>query len=205
MTKEQELVKHIRDHLKEHGFRLILGRGKKVNVGDARCEGYFSVGDTKKERQIRVAKAGETWIYVLAHEYCHFLQWLETPQRTLDSQDNAQHIVHCVSVGQVDPKWKQSLIRWAFRVVAENERDCERRTVRLLEEWSIPFNKDMYIKKANLYVYLHHMWREYHFLKTKFNVYKSNKILDILPNNFKAQSHIVVPKAVRRELDRAFA
>ncbi len=49
------------------------------------------------------------------------------------------------------------------------------------------------------------MWREYHFLKTKFNVYKSNKILDILPNNFKAQSHIVVPKAVRRELDRAFA
>ena len=205
MTKETEFVKHIRKHLKEYGFSLIFGTGRRVNVGGARCEGYFNYGKTKKERRIVVARKSQTWLYVLAHEYCHFLQWLEYPSWYSNKFDISQDIVNNVSVGFINKKWSKKQIRNAFLLVAYNERDCERRTVKLLQKWGIPFNKDIYIKKANLYVYLHHMWMNSHSLKTKFDVYKSAKLLNMLAGNFKVKSHLVVPKPVKELLNRAFS
>jgi hypothetical protein len=205
MTKETEFVKHIRKHLKEYGFSLIFGTGRRVNVGGARCEGYFNYGKTKKERRIVVARKSQTWLYVLAHEYCHFLQWLEYPTWYSNKFDISQDIVNNVSVGFINKKWSKKQIRNAFLLVAYNERDCERRTVKLLQKWGIPFNKDIYIKKANLYVYLHHMWMNSHSLKTKFDVYKSAKLLNMLAGNFKVKSHLVVPKPVKELLNRAFS
>ena len=205
MTKETEFVKHIRKHLEEYGFSLIFGRGRRVNVGKARCEGYFNHGRTKKERKIVVASKSNTRLSVLAHEYCHFMQWLDQPEHYGKKLDDAQNIVNNVSVGVVDSSWTTKQIKNAFRLVAENERDCERRTVKLLQKWGIPFNKDIYIKKANLYVYLHHMWMNSHSLKTKFDVYKSAKLLNMLAGNFKVKSHLVVPKPVKELLNRAFS
>jgi len=205
MTKETEFVKHIRKHLEEYGFSLVFGKGKRVNVGGARCEGYFNYGKTKNERRIAVAKGGQTWLYILAHEYCHFLQWLEYPNWYSDKLDISQDIVNNVSIGFINKKWSKRQIRNAFLRVAHNERDCERRTVKLLEKWGISFNKDVYIKKANLYVYLHHMWMNSHCLKTKFDVYKSARLLNMLAGNFKVKSHLVVPKLVEEELNRAFS
>ena len=205
MTKETEFVKHIRKHLEEYGFSLVFGKGKRVNVGGGRCEGYFNYGKTKKERRIVVARKSQTWLYVLAHEYCHFLQWLEYPTWYSNKFDISQDIVNNVSVGFINKKWSKRQIRNAFLLVAYNERDCERRTVKLLEKWGIPFNKDIYIKKANLYVYLHHMWMNSHSLKTKFDVYKSAKLLNMLAGNFKVKSHLVVPKPVKELLNKAFS
>ena len=205
MTKETEFVKHIRKHLEEYGFSLVFGKGKRVNVGGGRCEGYFNYGKTKKERRIVVAGKSQTWLYILAHEYCHFLQLLEYPTWYSNKFDISQDIVNNVSVGFINKKWTKRQIRNAFLLVAYNERDCERRTVKLLEKWGIPFNKDIYIKKANLYVYLHHMWMNSHSLKTKFDVYKSAKLLNMLAGNFKVKSHLVVPKPVKDELNRAFS
>jgi len=205
MTKETEFVKHIRKHLEEYGFSLVFGTGRRVNVGGARCEGYFNYGKTKKERRIVVARKSQTWLYVLAHEYCHFLQWLEYPTWYSNKFDISQDIVNNVSVGFINKKWSKKQIRNAFLLVAYNERDCERRTVKLLQKWGIPFNKDIYIKKANLYVYLHHMWMNSHSLKTKFDVYKSAKLLNMLAGNFKVKSHLVVPKPVKELLNRAFS
>ena len=54
MSKETEFVKYVRNHLKEYGFSLIFGRGELLNVGSARCMGYFYENSGVKE--IRVAK-----------------------------------------------------------------------------------------------------------------------------------------------------
>ncbi len=102
MTKETEFVKHIRKHLEEYGFSLVFGKGRRVNVGGARCEGYFNYGKTKKERRIVVARKSQTWLYVLAHEYCHFLQWLEYPTWYSSKFDISQDIVNNVSVGVIN-------------------------------------------------------------------------------------------------------
>lgn len=204
MAKETQFVKHIRSHLSEYGFKLIFGRGKRVNIYKARCEGYFLLPKNKKDREIRVAKGGETWLFVLAHEYCHFLQWLDQSEVFSQKLNFAQEIANTICANEPNTKWTTRQIRWAFKMVANNERDCERKTVKLLEAWGIPFNRDMYIKKANLYVYLHHFWMEHQSAKSVFNVYKSNRILNVVPTTFKAKSHLVVPKTIDTELRRAF-
>lgn len=202
MNKETEFVNFIRDHLKEYGFSLIFGRGVFLNVGGARCMGYFYEDAGIKE--IRVAKKCKSRLYVVAHEYCHFLQWLESPKSQLKKESSAQFIVHEVSIGNMPDRWTDKQVTDAFAIIASLERDCERRTVKLLKEWNIPFDEDLYIRRANLYVYMHHMWKIYKTQRTKYDVDASRRALKMMPNTFRVQSHIKIPARVRKELSRAF-
>lgn len=201
MTNTKRFVSHVRNHLKEYGFVLIFGKGRQVNISSSRCEGYFS---DSPNREIRVARAGSGWLGILAHEYCHFLQWLEKPQYILTSEDSAGVIVHNISIGQLVDNYSDCKIDKAFLRIAEMERDCEKRTVALIKHWKLPINKDMYIRQANLYIYLHHMWKEYKTRKTCFNPNVSKRVLSNMPKTFKAKSHLILPRRVERELARCF-
>jgi hypothetical protein len=202
MSKEAEFVKHIRNHLREYGFKLIFGKGENVNVGESRCSGYFLANRTIKE--IRVAKNNGVWLNVLAHEYCHFLQWLESSDQKMKKESNAQFIVHEVSIGNYG-RWSDKEVDRAFRVIMEMERDCEIRTVRLLKQWGIKFDEQLYIKRANLYIYMHHMWKIYKTQRTKYDLETSRRALDVMPKNFRPQSHVKMPARVQKELSRAFS
>ena len=202
MSKEAEFVKHIRNHLREYGFKLIFGKGENVNVGESRCSGYFLANRTTKE--IRVAKNNGVWLNVLAHEYCHFLQWLESSDQKMKKESNAQFIVHEVSIGNYG-RWSDKEVDRAFRVIMEMERDCEIRTVRLLKQWGIKFDEQLYIKRANLYIYMHHMWKIYKTQRTKYDLETSRRALDVMPKNFRPQSHVKMPARVQKELSRAFS
>lgn len=201
MSQEAEFVKHIRNHLKEYGFTLIFGRGENVNVGQSRCSGYFLANKSCKE--IRVAKNNGVWLNVLAHEYCHFLQWLESTDAKQNKESHAQFIVHEISIGNHN-RWTEAQVDKAFRVIMEMERDCEIRTVRLLKQWGIRFDEKLYIKRANLYIYMHHMWRMYKTQKTKYDPETSKRVLRVMPKNFRPQSHVKMPARVQKELSRAF-
>lgn len=201
-SKETKFVNHIRNHLKEHGFVLVFGRGKSLNVGKSRCDGYFLA--EKQFKEIRVAGKNRNWLNVLAHEYCHFLQWLETSEAELKKESAAQFIVHEVSTGYTTRRWTKRQVTNAFKTIQAMERDCEIRTVRLLKEWGIPFNVDQYIRRANLYVYMHHMWRIYQQQASKFDPETSRKIIRMMPNNFRVKTHLILPNKVKEELSKAF-
>ena len=84
--KAKDFVNYIREHLEEYGGKLILGNGKEVNTGEGiRSSGLFN----DKPLIIRAAKKSKDFIGVLAHEYAHFLQWLEYPRTVLNADDNA--------------------------------------------------------------------------------------------------------------------
>jgi|688.fasta_scaffold323875_1 hypothetical protein len=202
MCREAEFVSHIRNHLKEYGFSLIFGRGKSLNVGNARCDGYFLAEGNYKE--IRVARGNKHWVNVLAHEYCHFLQWMETTTAQLKRESRAQFIVHEISTGYTTRRWSKRQVTYAFKTIQAMERDCEIRTVKLLKEWGIPFNVDLYIRRANLYVYMHHMWRIYQQQASKFDPESSRKIIRMMPNNFRVKTHLILPEKVKQELSKAF-
>ena len=201
MTNTKRFVSHVRNHLKEYGFVLVFGRGSKVNINSARCEGYFS---TSPSKEIRVATNNVGWLDILAHEYCHFLQWLDKPQNILKIEDTAGIIVHNISIGYMPIRYGPKRIDDAFMKIAEMERDCERRTVQIIKKWELPINKDLYIRRANLYIYLHHMWKLHRTLKTRFNPNTSRRILSSMPKTFKAKSHLILPRRVERELARCF-
>lgn len=201
MSTTNNFVSHVRNHIGQYGFKLIMGRGKQVNVGNARCEGFF-LDSPRKE--IRIAKGNKTWLDTLAHEYGHFLQWLECSYKILNTENNASVIVHNVSLGYI-PRWyTKEKINMAFLCIADMERECEMRTVRIIRQFKLPIDKDLYVQRANLYVYMHHMWKKHQTRKTKINPWRSKIIISQMPKTFNAKSHIILPSNIAKELNRCF-
>ena len=77
-------IRTVRQQCRKCNIRFVLGRGYKVNTDGERCQGYFMQPDhslrstTTGRGELRVAVGGRRhseWLYTLAHEYAHFLQW----------------------------------------------------------------------------------------------------------------------------------
>ena len=76
----QTFLRTIRSQCKKCNVRFTLSAGYEVNGGGERCQGYFIEPWHSKGHhgELRVAIGGRRtsdWLYTLAHEYAHFLQW----------------------------------------------------------------------------------------------------------------------------------
>lgn len=76
----QHFLKTVRSQCKKCNVRFTLSNGYEVNSGGERCQGYFIEPWHARGQygELRVAVGGRRtsdWLYTLAHEYAHFLQW----------------------------------------------------------------------------------------------------------------------------------
>ena len=78
-----QFVKFVRNHLKQYGGKLIIGRGKQVNCNGIMCPGFFD----DREILIKMAGNGEGFLSTLVHEYCHFLQYINDIQYNNSNYD----------------------------------------------------------------------------------------------------------------------
>ena len=122
LKAQREFVQMAREHLKEHGCRIVFGRGQELNCGGYRASGYFNDGD----RELRVARKNNLWFEVLIHEYCHFLQWIEKSP-VYRRSDSSNAVIDNWFNGKHYPARK---IDKAFDIVREMERDCEMRSIK---------------------------------------------------------------------------
>ena len=77
----QHFLKTVRSQCRKTNVRFSLSPGYEVNSDGERCQGYFLEPDHPKgvRGELRVAIGGRRpsdWLYTLAHEYAHFLQWM---------------------------------------------------------------------------------------------------------------------------------
>ena len=193
-TRTERFVKHVRQHLKDYGMRLIFGRGSLVNLGTGgRTVGYFD----DFEKAIRVAKDNDEWLDTLVHEYCHFLQWLDTPAPTWQADSRACWIVD----DYLFENKKSPDLAWAFRRVRDYERDCEIRSVKMIRKWKLPISEKTYIRKANMYVYSYHImealgeWEPF-----TQSPYTTPSAVSQMPCTFRARAHRVLPSRIERTL-----
>lgn len=78
----RDFLKTIRSHGKKCNVSLVITKGRQVNGGGCRCQGYFLEPDHSDGTPgvIKVATGGKRtaeWLLTLAHEYAHFLQWMQ--------------------------------------------------------------------------------------------------------------------------------
>jgi hypothetical protein len=106
-------------------MKLVIGRGKYVNAGKSRCEGYFN----ESEGVIKVAGSNQYFLQTLVHEYAHFLQYVNRVQVYLVS-DKASLIVENWFNGK---NYTEKTLKRAFLLVRAMERDCEKRALKLIE------------------------------------------------------------------------
>ena len=103
----QHFLQTVRVQCKKCNVRFTLSSGYEVNGGGERCQGYFIEPWHRKGHrgQLRVAVGGRRtsdWLYTLAHEYAHFLQWMrddpiwgEQDYLTLEKQTEAEALDLC--------------------------------------------------------------------------------------------------------------
>lgn len=195
--KTKEFVYYVRNHLKQYGGTLFLGKGKEINTGEGlRSSGTFC----DSPLTIRVAKNSKDFLGTLAHEYAHFLQWLEFPKSVLTADDNAS-VVFFSWLGGTDHTSRE--VEKAFARLTIMERDAERKAVEIIKKFDLDVDIDDYIRKANCYIYMHWIMRErrsWNYRRGAKDPMKSRKLMDMMPNTFKAKSDKKIPRQIREAL-----
>lgn len=187
-SRNRQFVKHVRDHLAQYGMKLIIGKGKCVNVDGFRCSGCFD----ESGKAIRIARHCK-FLPVLVHEYCHFLQYINN-SKVYEKSYKASTIVDGWLKGK---NYAPKEVKRAFFIVRAMERDCEKRAVRLIELFQLNIDKEMYAKRAHVYIYSHFMMEKSRkFYSFKRNPYYCQSVLRIMPSTMAVMSHVSIPSKV---------
>jgi hypothetical protein len=191
--QQSDFIRMVRNDLAERDCILVFGRGKQINCNGFRVDGYFS----EHEKEIRVARASTQWLGVLAHEYAHYRQWVEGDPTYLQADDAIDMIDNWFA----GKEYAERDLTRAFRIVRKMERDAERRSVDLIKYYQLPVNLDLYIRRANCYIYSHfimHLTRK--FWAFKRDPFRSRTILSMMPSDFRTQTHAAIPPHIEEAL-----
>lgn len=154
-------VKHVKTIAKKHGVTIKISQSKNVRgPGETSlCAGYFY--DDGKHRTIVVAagkKTNHDWVAVLAHEYSHMMQWIEGDKTYKDTsmRNGEDSYYHLSMLESGKAKYSKRLRQIYTRKTIMCELNCERRTVKTIQEFNLPINVKQYKKEAAaiLYKYL---------------------------------------------------
>ncbi len=193
-ARNHQFVRHVKNHLAEYGMKLVLGRGKMVNVGGYRCVGYFD----ENKKIIKIAKESAEFMSTLVHEYCHFLQCINN-SKIYRKSDAAGVIVDEWFNGK---EYAPEKLKRAFFLVRAMERDCEKRAIKIIKKFNLQIDSKMYAKKAHCYIYSHFMMEKTRkFCSYKKSPYHSKIVLKIMPSTMTALSHKKIPKKVYSVLE----
>ena len=137
-----DLVKHIKQECKNHNVTLKIGRGKTVKLDSLRVGGYFD-----SESLILTAASKSTHFKtLLAHEYCHLTQYVDGFPLWDKCGDSLAKIEKYIN-GEDVPD-----IEEAIAISRDLELDNERRTTKLIEEYDLGIDTELYIKQSNAYI-----------------------------------------------------
>lgn len=143
------LIGDIASKCLKYGFSFKLIMQKSIDSGGIECSGYFDEAD------LIVAVKKKEWIDVMVHESCHLDQYVEKCKYWRDGEDGI------ISVDQwlLNKKRSNRNIEKSIKSIIKLELDCEQRTVKKMLKYNIPFDKELYIQKANSYLFSY--WATY--------------------------------------------
>jgi hypothetical protein len=149
-----------------------------------------------------VAQGNPHWLETLLHEYAHFRQWVEQASHVYYADNAAASVVHdYLHRGKaVAP----AVLRRAFSRVMRFERDAEMRAMRIAKAKGLPIDIQECARHANLYIYSHHLMRDTGRWRSGRNPYRSWRIVDMMPTDFKAKAHTTIPGPVYNALSACY-
>lgn len=126
-TRVKNFLRTVRSQCRKCNVRFTLSPGYEVNGGGERCQGYFLEPDHRMgiSGELRVAIGGRRtsdWLFTVAHEYAHFLQWMRD-----------------------DPVWREKDY-FTFEMVTEAE------ALNLCKSFKLPIPRRVLLKEHRRYV-----------------------------------------------------
>lgn len=169
-----EFILYVLKKTKKHGVTCIFAHDTGVQYADEilKSNGYWS--DEDKTLAVAIGKPVKRWIKTLAHEYCHFTQFVE------GGWDYEDTDLWRMCDGK---KYNKGKMREALFLAQECEQDCEKRVIKLARRLQLPINLKAYAKHANAYVYFYAAVEKYGKWYTVGNEpYNNKNILREMPN-----------------------
>jgi hypothetical protein len=142
----QKLISDIAQKCLTNGINFRLEYTDSVDQENLPCSGYFD----EKTLAVAVKKPRIIdWLDVLVHESCHLDQYLEKSKYWVSDKKSLFVVEAWIHGKKVNKKDLQT----GFTNTVALELDCEKRTVKKLKKYNIPFNEKQYIRKANAYLF----------------------------------------------------
>lgn len=145
-----------------------------------RCTGYFD----DENRTLQVAMKQRDSFEVLVHEYCHLTQWIDkVPVYT-----KANKYLLAVDKWIEGTDLQDSVIDAAIQGCVDLELDNEKRSLKLIDVYGLSIDKELYVKKANAYLYFYHWMRKTRKWSAPKNLpFRNKRIIDAMPTTFKGK------------------
>jgi len=142
-AKIRNFVDHVKTECKAMGIKVELRKSKTLNLGKGiRCAGYFD----EEGMKLVVAVNHPLALGVLVHEYGHFTQWVENIPIWKKAGSSLNYVEAWLNGEEV-----KNIKKW-IALSRDLELDNEKRTVKLIKEFGLPIDVDLYTKRANAYV-----------------------------------------------------
>lgn len=169
------LAKEIID-CERHGIRLVFSPDFYIENEGVKCAGWFD----EESLQVATGKPIEEWLPIFVHESCHKDQFLEQSPLWTHQVDDALFILNDWIDHKIELEAPE--LNKIITLIQNLELDCEVRTVRKIVDNKLPIDVELYIKKANAYIWYH---RTFPFLrKWVMGVYNNENVLKLMPNHF---------------------
>jgi len=160
----QKFLDYVDSSLKKSRFKLILSMSD-VNVGRISVGGSFD----ESAKELNVGISDPDFLEILVHEFNHFLQWAEqSPIYLKISDDNPSMSEQLWDWLDGDIELPKERVSKIIQSVIDMELDCERRSVKMIKEFSLPIDIKEYIFVA--YTYLNF----YNYVKKHRTWFKKN-------------------------------
>lgn len=178
MKPLERFISDLKELCKANDFDLRLHDSKTINLGGRFVSGYLDPSD----KILACAMKHPQAYTIIFHESCHMDQFIE--KSPIWKDDDAD----------ID-KWldgKNYVDADVVKMLANNkwlELDCEKRAVRKLKKYQIPFNEKEYIQKANAYVQFYNfIWYSRRWCTKKNTPYANKDIWSEMPDTFMPKS-----------------
>jgi hypothetical protein len=151
MTTADAVVREITRRAWRFGVSVLLSPEPTVDCDGRWTQGWFD-GEGKK-LVVGTGCDEQKWLGTLLHEYSHLTQWIE----------KAPVWLACDKVSNMDDWLDGKRVHAPGQMIAatrELEADCERRTIRLIQELDAPVDLERYARGANSYVHFYNIIAE---------------------------------------------
>lgn len=173
---QKEFIKHVKQECGKHNVKCILKNTQSIRLQDnTLCSGYFD-GYT-----LAVSMNSPDFLSTLVHEYSHLTQWRDKLPLWNECDINKSH-------SKVE-KWLAGeniyVIEKHLALCRDLELDNEKRSVKVIKQFNLEIDIDLYIKKANAYVqFYNYMLHSRKWCTPTNSPYLNQRLLDVMPNTF---------------------
>lgn len=149
-----------------------------VFIDNNMVDGYFS-WDSK---EIMICIESINWLSTLVHEFCHLLIYKSCTRKENNLRNKAlgnmfDWVSHDIELDE------KEIIR-SVNIVKHMELECERKTVEIIKEYSLPIDIVQYTKEANAYVLFHDFVKLNRQWTTSTYIANMTKVLECMSSEF---------------------